>query len=60
MDMAAMSDPINTVRIDQAELQKRTMEGLRERSVFWVLGTSLLFEFFVLAFASWRFCRRDF
>ncbi len=60
MDMAAMSDPINTVRIDPAELQKRTMEGLRERSVFWVLGTSLLFEFFVLAFASWRFCRRDF
>jgi len=60
VDMAAMGDPANTVRIDQAEVQKRLMLGLRRRSVLWVIGTSLLFEFVILAFATWRFSRRDF
>ena len=38
----------------------REMQELRSRSVWWVVGTSLLFEAFVLAIASWMFCRRDF
>jgi len=32
----------------------------RERSVSWVIGTSLAFELAVLGIASWIFCRRDF
>lgn len=41
-------------------LQQAAVEAFRERSVFWILGTSLLFEAAVLALASWLFCRRDF
>ena len=33
---------------------------LRERSVTWIIGTSLLFEAFMLAFTTWIFSRRDF
>jgi D-serine dehydratase len=40
----------------QAELQRE----LRSRSVWWVLGTSLVFEAAVLALGVWRFRRRDF
>ncbi len=33
---------------------------LRDRSVFWIVGTSLLFELVVLSLAAWIFSRRDF
>ena len=33
---------------------------VRQRSVGWVLGTSLAFEAVVLALAAWVFCRRDY
>jgi hypothetical protein len=32
----------------------------RQRSIAWVVGTSLAFEAVVLALAAWSFCRRDF
>ncbi len=52
------------LEIDNAALQQRTqqrvVEKIRERSVLWIVGTSLLFEAFVLAIASWLFVRRDF
>ena len=35
-------------------------KSLYRRSPFWILGTSLGFEFVVLACAAWVFCRRDF
>lgn len=38
------------------EAERRT----KDRSVSWVIGTSLGFEGVVLAFACWRFVRRDF
>jgi hypothetical protein len=39
----------------------RRMEGeLRDRPLWWIIGTSLLFEAVVLGFGAWRFCRRDF
>ncbi len=41
-------------------LARMTQEELRSRSVWWVMGTSLLFEGFILAIAAWIFCRRDF
>jgi hypothetical protein len=33
---------------------------LRDRSVSWIVGTSLLFEAAVLGLAAWIFHRRDF
>lgn len=33
---------------------------IRQRSVAWVLGTSLAFEAVVLTLAAWVFCRRDY
>lgn len=44
----------------EAEAQRRTQQAIRDRSTFWVLGTSFLFVFVVTAFATWRFARRDF
>lgn len=40
--------------------QERTAEEYRSRSLFYIIGTSLIFEFIVLAIAAWRFIRRDF
>jgi hypothetical protein len=33
---------------------------MHDRSLAWVLGTSLLFEAVVLALAGWLSCRRDY
>ncbi len=40
--------------------QQRMDEELRGRTLFWVLGTSLLFEGIVVGGMCWVFCRRDF
>lgn len=32
----------------------------RNRGLFWVIGTSLLFELICLSLAAWKFCRRDY
>ena len=39
---------------------ERTELAKRDRSVFWIVGTSLLFEGVVLGLAGLLFCRRDF
>ncbi len=44
----------------QAQAMQKTAETLRNRSVWWVVGTSLVFELLVLAWAATIFCRRDF
>ncbi len=36
------------------------MREIRSRSLWWVVGTSLLFEAFILAIGAWIFSRRDF
>jgi hypothetical protein len=38
----------------------RQVEELRSRSLWYVIGTSLLFELVLLSVAAWIFCRRDF
>ena len=38
----------------------KAQEEIRDRPLWWVLGTSLAFEFVVLGVASWIFVRRDF
>ena len=42
------------------ERQRLVLEELSARSISWVLGSSLAFEAFILALASWIFYRRDF
>ena len=60
ISMAELSD----VTFDGPEQQKRAgtrvLATIRSRSVTWVLGTSLGFQLFVLAWAAFIFCRRDF
>lgn len=40
--------------------QEEQMLAARERPVWWIIGTSLLFEIACLALAAWIFCTRDF
>ncbi len=42
------------------EAAAKTEDELRSRSLWYVIGGSLVFEFVILAFATWRFTRRDF
>jgi hypothetical protein len=35
-------------------------DAMRTRPLSWIVGTSLLFEGVILAWAAWLFCRRDF
>jgi hypothetical protein len=39
---------------------QKLIETYRNRSVAWIVGTSLAFEAIILALAAWVFCRRDF
>ena len=48
----------NQMRSDSEIMQEKAEE--LERPAWWVIGTSLGFEFVVLAIAGWRFCRRDY
>jgi ABC-type transport system involved in multi-copper enzyme maturation permease subunit len=32
----------------------------REKSILWIIGTSLIFEAVTIALAAWRFCTRDY
>ncbi|MEX2219228.1 MAG: hypothetical protein WD749_10775 [Phycisphaerales bacterium] len=48
------------IKISQRALEKRLIEVLRERSVAWVIGTSLLFELLVVLVTLRIFARRDF
>ncbi|MGE9271466.1 MAG: hypothetical protein ACQKBU_11740 [Verrucomicrobiales bacterium] len=50
-NMAALGEP---VRDEQVE------EGLKRHSAFFILASSLAFEFVVLLASGWMFCRRDF
>ncbi len=47
-------------RDDNRELQTRVKKALEQRSVAWVIGTSLAFEAVILGIACWIFARRDF
>lgn len=42
------------------EVVARMEEAVRDRTLAWVLGTSLFFEAGILGIAAWIFCRRDF
>jgi len=44
--------------MEQARM--RTIKDFNRRSLFWVVGTSLIFEGVMLSLAAFIFCRRDF
>ncbi len=48
------------VQIDPGELSKAVQEKFRSRSIWWVVGTSLIFEAGVLGLCCLIFARRDF
>lgn len=60
VSMAELPEPPNRRRRARADFNEALQETMRSRPVWWVVGTSLLFELFVLAWAAWIFCRRDF
>ncbi len=60
IDMAELPEPRSDRRKQRARVWRKTEETIRARSVAWVIGTSLAFEFAVLACAAWIFCRRDY
>jgi hypothetical protein len=43
-----------------SEVTKRLEAAMRGRTVWWIVGTSLLFQAAVLSLAAFLFCRRDF
>lgn len=48
------------VRVSQARVANEVERIVRERSLGWVLGTSIAFELVVLCAGAFVFCRRDF
>ncbi len=52
-------DEEGDLTLDQSEVELRAQEAMRSRSVWWVLGTSLIFECLVLGGAVFVFARRD-
>ena len=52
-------DPTTSGARDR-ETNRRIREDYESRSLWYVLGTSLLFEGCVLGIAAWYFCRKDF
>lgn len=49
-----------SLEVSHDELARALESALQQRSVAWVLGTSLGFEAVMLALAAWVFCRRDY
>jgi len=41
-------------------LEREIEERIRQRSIAWIVGTSILFEIVTLSMAAWIFVRRDF
>jgi ABC-type transport system involved in multi-copper enzyme maturation permease subunit len=52
--------PFETNGINRREVAVRMQERFRNRTLAWVLGTSLGFEALMLGLGAWIFCRRDF
>jgi ABC-type transport system involved in multi-copper enzyme maturation permease subunit len=48
------------VDMGSPEVSRGIQESFRQRSAWWIIGTSLGFEVVILGIASFIFCRRDF
>jgi len=54
------SEPERDIRVSERDIQKEMQRIIRERSLGWVVGTSVVFELVILCMAAWIFRRRDF
>jgi ABC-type transport system involved in multi-copper enzyme maturation permease subunit len=58
---AGMRDEtLHGVRISAVTVQREVQKELRQRTAWWIIGTSLAFQAAVLAGAIWIFARRDY
>ncbi len=48
------------IELRRGDVTQRLIEVTRERSVWWIIGSSLLSELVILGFGAWVFSRRDF
>lgn len=48
------------VPVSRREIAQNTNRALKSRSLWWIIGSSLGFEAFILGLCGWIFCRRDF
>lgn len=55
-----IDDPDEDIQVDQQQLSQRLEERMRSRPVWWIVGTSLLFELVVTGITCIVFVRRDF
>lgn len=56
---APPSEAGGEVNVEDEQVSLRLQEKLRDRSPWWIVGTSLLFEAFVVGLAALVFARRD-
>jgi hypothetical protein len=59
-DMADLPEGLMGRPREQQKAERELVETLRNRPVWWIIGTSLGFEAVVLCGAAWVFCRRDY
>lgn len=59
-EMPFVNSKMIAAGVRTSDIVKRIDDIYLNRSVTWILGTSLLFEACVLALACWVFCRRDY
>lgn len=59
-DEPAFDPADDDIEVDPQELSRRLQTAVRERSAWWVVGTSLAFEAVILALCCLIFARRDF
>ena len=59
-EIRSENDDPNVFSIDSDEMGRQVEDIFRSRPLWWVLGTSFLFEGFLVLFCTWRFSRRDF
>ncbi|MEM8757462.1 MAG: hypothetical protein AAGF47_06750 [Planctomycetota bacterium] len=59
-DRTEIDEETGRVDVPQSELSRSVNERMESRSLVWVLGTSLMFEFIVLGVCCVVFARRDF
>lgn len=48
------------IELRRGDVTQRLIEVTRQRSVWWIIGSSLLSELVILGFGAWVFSRRDF
>ena len=59
-NLTSITSKMAVVGVRKTDVVKRIEDFYLNRSVTWIIGTSLIFEAFILSIACWVFCRRDY